>query len=135
MLLINTKLDKSIIHGIGCFAVDFIPQGTPIWKFTKGFDQEFDLNFPDKLSFPAREQFIKYTYLSKVTNKYIFCMDDARFFNHSDDNNVVNVVVKGEQEGIDYAARDIQAGEELLYDYKVFGFDAYSSFLNGCDNV
>ena len=127
MLYVKTKLKESPINGIGCYADEDIPRGTLIWKFTKGFDQEFALDFPEKLSEPSREQFLKYAYISKTTGNYILCSDDTRFFNHSKDNNVVNIrsavwpwSSENEQEGVDIAARDIQAGEELTYDYNVF---------------
>ena len=127
MIFVKTKLKASLIHGIGCFADQDIPRGTLIWKFTKGFDQEFGLDFPDKLSETSREQFLKYAYISKTTGNYILCSDDTRFFNHSKDNNVVNVRSilwlwsgENEQEGVDIAARDIKADEELTYDYNVF---------------
>jgi SET domain-containing protein len=120
MIYVKTKLKASLIHGIGCFADEDIAKGTLIWKFTKGFDQEFGLDFPDKLCQTTRKQFLKYAYISKATGNYILCSDDTRFFNHSDNNNVVNISSENEQEGVDIAVRDIQAGEELTYDYRVF---------------
>lgn len=120
MIYVKTKLKESLIHGIGCFADEDIPRGTLIWKFTKGFDQEFGLDFPEKLCKTTREQFLKYAYISKTTGNYILCTDDTRFFNHSKNNNVINISDDNEQEGIDIAATDIQAGEELTYDYNVF---------------
>ena len=120
MIYVKTKLKASAIHGIGCFADEDIPKGTLIWKFTKGFDQEFPLDYPNKLCQTTREQFLKYAYISKATGNYILCSDDTRFFNHSKDNNVVNISSENEQEGIDIAARDIKTGEELTYDYNVF---------------
>lgn len=77
------------------------------------------MDFPEKLSETSREQFLKYAYISKATGNYILCSDDTRFFNHSKDNNVINISSENEQESIDIAARDIQAGEELTYDYKI----------------
>ncbi|MGP0091789.1 MAG: SET domain-containing protein [Xanthobacteraceae bacterium] len=125
MLLVATRLTPSPVHGIGIFADTFIAKGTPVWKFLRGFDLELPLDFPLSLSEPARRQFLKYTYISPATGNYILCTDDARFFNHSDDPNVISTSVEGEQEGMDIAARDINAGEELLYDYRVFGGAAY----------
>lgn len=125
MIFVKIKLDKSGIHGIGCFADQDIAKGTIIWKFSPGFDQEFSREFIDSLSESARSQVLKYAYISKKTGNYILCSDDTRFFNHSDNNNVKNVLMEGEQEGVDIAIRDIKKGEELLYDYSVFAdFDA-----------
>jgi SET domain-containing protein len=121
MLYVKTKLDKSDIHGIGCFADEDISKGTIVWKFVPSFDQEFPRDFIQKLSTPTRQQVLKYAYVSKSTGNYILCSDDTRFFNHSDDNNIQNIALEGEQEGIDIANRDIKAGEELTYNYNVFG--------------
>jgi len=121
MLYVKTKLKESSIHGIGCFANEDITKGTIIWKFVKEFDQEFPRDFIQKLSNSSRQQFLKYAYISKTTGNYILCSDDTRFFNHSDDNNISNVAIEGQQEGVDIANRDIACGEELTYDYKVFG--------------
>jgi SET domain-containing protein len=120
MLYVKTKLKESQIHGVGCFADEDIPKGTIVWKFVKDFDQEFPREFIQKLSSPCRQQFLKYAYVSKTTGNYILCSDDTRFFNHSDDNNIKNIAIEGEQEGVDVSNRDIAAGEELTYDYGVF---------------
>lgn len=120
MLYVKTKLKESLIHGIGCFADEDISKGTIVWKFVREFDQEFPRDFIQKLSNSSRQQFLKYSYVSRTTDNYILCSDDARFLNHSDDKNLTNVALEGEQEGIDIANRDIKSGEELTYDYNVF---------------
>jgi len=120
MILVKTKLGKSNIDGIGCFADEDIAKGTVIWRFVPGFDQEFSMEFVDRLPNFCRDQVVKYAYISKKTGNYILCTDDTRFFNHSENNNVKNLSAKNEQEGIDIAIRDIKKGEELLYDYSVF---------------
>ena len=38
MLLVKTKLNISPIHGIGLFAVEFIPAKTIVWKFHPAID-------------------------------------------------------------------------------------------------
>ena len=81
MIFVKTRLEKSNIHGVGCFADEDIPKGTIIWAFTPGFDQEFSRQILEKLSTPARAQFLKYAYVSKKTGNYILCTDDTRFFN------------------------------------------------------
>jgi len=120
MILVNTHLGPSPISGIGCFASEDIPKGTPVWKFLQDFDFEVPLDYPSRLSPPAREQFLRYAYISRASGNYILCADDTRFFNHSSEPNVINTAKAGEQEGIDVAARNIKKGEELLYDYCVF---------------
>lgn len=120
MLLVKTKIGPSKINGIGLFANQFIPKGTPIWKFQPGLDLKIDKNELVKLSEPARKQFLKYAYLSSKINKYILSSDDDRFTNHSDNPNVIKTESPDDEEGVNIAARDIQEGEELTCDYKKF---------------
>lgn len=118
MLLVKTKIGSSRINGIGLFADQFIPKGTPTWKFQQGFDLEINKNDLEKLSEPAKEQFLKYAYLDIKTDTYILCFDDARFFNHADDANTTGI-----DASTDIATRDIQQGEELTCNYKEFDAD------------
>ncbi len=123
MLLVKTTLGPSSIHGIGLFAAEFIPKGTPIWKYQDGFDFKIDKASVEKLSAESRSETLKYAYLSTLSNQYILCSDDARFFNHSDHPNCEEITYPTEPEGVDIAARDIQAGEELTCDYRDFDAD------------
>jgi SET domain-containing protein len=120
MLLIQTKIGPSTIHGIGLFADEFIKKGTIIWKFNPAFDMRFDESQLESLSESARKQFFNYVYLNPRMNKYVLCFDDCRFINHSDDPNRLEVPSGGPEEGLDIAARDIQKGEELTCDYGSF---------------
>ncbi len=126
MLLIETKLGLSTVHGIGLFANQFIKKGEVIWRFTPGFDIEVSAEDLLQLSLPARNQFLKYCYQS-AKGIYILCFDDSRFLNHSEDPNVVDKDQTSEEE-IDIAARDIQIGEELLTDYKSYDYDYKRKF-------
>ena len=38
MLLVKTYLDKSLIHGVGVFADEFIKKGTLMWEFNPLID-------------------------------------------------------------------------------------------------
>lgn len=119
MLLVKTKIGPSNIHGIGLFADQFIPRGTPIWEFTPGFDIECSASDLDRLPEPARERFLHYCYLDPDTKKYVLCADDARFFNHSE----MPTTINPDSDGPDIAARNIQPGEELTYDYRTGDMD------------
>ncbi len=119
MLLIKTKIGPSKIEGIGLFADEFIAKGTMVQKFQPGFDLVISENEISKLSEPAREQFLKYAYKNKTGN-YILCFDNTRFLNHSDNPNLIS---DDPDEEVDFAARDIQAGEELTVNYKDFDLD------------
>jgi len=123
MLLVKTKIGQSKISGIGLFADQFIKKGTAIWKFQTGFDLRVGKDELGNLSESAKEQFLKYAYLNPDTQKYILCFDDARFFNHSDEPNSIDVDSPGDEEGLDVADRDIEKGEELTCNYKDFDAD------------
>lgn len=120
MILVRTELRASSIHGIGCFAAERIPRGTPVWRFQAGFDQTYPPDYPASLSAAAREQFLTYAFVSHHDGCWVYCADHARHFNHSAQPNVGNEPRAGEREGVDVALRDIAAGEELTYDYGVF---------------
>jgi len=123
MILVKTKIGLSRIEGIGIFADEFIPKGTPVWKFQEGFDLKIKKEELAKLSEPSKKQFLKYSYLNPETNEYILCFDDSRFFNHSDNPNCIGIVSAEDGEEIDITTRDIQKDEELTCNYKDFTLD------------
>jgi len=117
MLLIKTKIGPSKISGIGLFADEFIAKDTPVWKFQDGFDVRISETQFAKLSESAQKQVLNYCYFNSKTKNYVLPSDDARFFNHSDEPNVTS---GPDDDHIDIAVRDIQPGEELTQNYKVF---------------
>ena len=121
MLLVKTKIGPSTIAGIGLFANQFIPKGTPVWKFQKDFDLELSKEQFENLSEAAREQVLNYCYFNPKTEHYIVCSDDARFLNHSDNPNVNS---GPDDDHVDVALRDIAQGEELTQNYKFFDGDS-----------
>lgn len=110
---------QSKINGIGLFADQIISKGTLVQKFMPGFDQIIPEGEIQKLSEPAREQFLTYAYKTK-DRKYILCFDNTRFLNHSDNPNLIS---NDPTDEIDIAARDIHKGEELTVNYKDFDAD------------
>lgn len=130
MLLVKTTLKLSPINGIGLFANQFIPKGTNVWVFCKGFDQKIDIKEVEHLSEFSYSQFEKYAYLSRKSNKFILCFDDARFFNHSRNPNVSCIFENiSEEEDICYAIKDIAVGEELTCDYRDFDAGPLEEFI------
>ena len=131
MLYVKTKLGSSRIDGIGLFADQFIPEGTLIWKFTGGFDLRIRKDDIEAIeSEHAREQFLKYAYLNLRTMKYVLCFDDARFFNHSPNPNVIGIDAENEEEEINIAVRNINKDEELTVDYNQYDAD-FDNKMNG----
>ena len=120
MLLVPTELRKSPIHGIGLFARERIAKGTVVWKFVEGFDAEFIAEQLAQLPKVAQDYLHFYAYISSATGNYILPSDNGRFFNHSDTPNVIRSNIPDGRDGADIAAQDIEAGEELLYNYNEF---------------
>jgi SET domain-containing protein len=128
MLLVKTKIHPSNVSGIGLFADEFIPQGTCIWRFKKGFDARFNKNYPAALQEPAKSFFMTYAYQNPKTLNYILCADDARFFNHSSNPNTHCVEDPEDEETACIASRDIRIGEELTADYREFDTNPFYGF-------
>lgn len=117
MLLVNARKGPSKIHGQGLIAQEFIPKGTRIWEFRAGYDQTFTPEQLMALPVIAREQVLFYSYFDPRTQLYIVSLDDDRFTNHSDAPNVITDVDGDSTK----AARDIQPGEELVWNYAPWG--------------
>jgi len=127
MLLVKTRVSPSAVHGLGLFADQFIPKGTRMWEFDARVDRRFDETHLAGLAEAERDALLVHCYVNPRSGLYVFCGDDARYWNHSDEPNSVDIgfdegIVNGE--GITIAARDIQPGEEILSDYKAFDADA-----------
>ena len=119
MLLVPTRLAQSPIHGFGVFAIAPIARGTPVWRFAKGLDMDFEAGIVDTLPEHVRTFFSHYGYLDRNVTRIILCFDDARFVTPSDAPNVATDYAQ-DAYGLDVALRDIAAGEELTMDYGGF---------------
>lgn len=120
MLLVRTVKKQSDIHGIGLFAAEPIPAGTPTWRFTPGIDMAIHPEMLDRIPDTAREQFHTYAYLDIKTGLYVLCADDGRLMNHAEDPTVGQDYDAEPVFGLDVATRDIDAGAELTCDYRTF---------------
>jgi uncharacterized protein len=124
MLLVRTTLRSSELHGLGLFADEFIPKGTVIWKFDGRVDCRYDESQLAALPEEEQERLRTLCYKNPRTRLYVYCGDNARYINHSEqqpnteDFGFEEGVFEGE--GITIAARDIQPGEEILSDYRSF---------------
>ena len=117
MLLVRVRLAPSPIHGIGVFAVDPIPSGTEVWRFTPGLDLDLDPSVLDAQPPLARESLLHYGYIDLRLHRYILGCDAVRFFNHSDTPNVMPDFTL-DRYGVYSAVRDIAAGEEITVNYE-----------------
>jgi SET domain-containing protein len=125
MILSKTKIEKSEIHGLGLFADEYIQKGNKVWEFQKGFDLVITKEEFETLSEAAKEQFLNYAYVDKITKKYVLCSDDSRFFNHADIPNVscYKPEAAHDEALVCYASKDIEIGEELTNNYAEFDAD------------
>jgi uncharacterized protein len=121
MLLVKTKLGQSQIEGVGLFADQFIPKGTAIWQFTPGIDIACTEEEWETMKQDGRAESVeRYVYKSLLTNRYILCGDDARFFNHSKSPTADDLDTTGSEEGTTRAIKDIYPGDEITSDYELF---------------
>jgi len=133
MLLVKTLAQPSKIHGIGLFANQKITKGTVIWKFDPRFDLVFSENEVEDMPEIQRNLIYHFGYFSKELKKYVYSTEDARFINHSVNNNVDSVESSDGTEGYDVANKDIEIGDELTMNYRDFdGHDENSEkeYLN-----
>ena len=115
MLLVETELRPSPIHGLGVILLQPVKKGDLIWRFDARIDRVYT---PDEIAtLPAQVQAYLETYCTwhESTGLYVLCGDNGRYFNHSD---TPNTVSNGVSFGEDHAARDLAAGEELTSDYR-----------------
>lgn len=120
MLHVKTYLDRSKIHGIGLFADQNILKGTIIWNFTPNFDLKFTRNQIKRLPRQVQKYLENYVWLSKKSGKYCFSSDNGKYFNHSDNPNVLSAYYDKEEEVVTKAIRNIKKGEEITDDYHSF---------------
>lgn len=121
MMMVETELKPSAIHGLGVFLLKPVRRGDLIWRFDARIDRVYTQE--EVNGFPAHMQDYVQTYSTwhAPTGLYVLCGDNGRFFNHSElPSTVSNAISFGE----DRAARDLEAGEELTSDYRTI-----------CDNV
>ena len=86
MLLIETYLDKSPIHGVGVFANEFVKKGTVVWQFNPLIDniiltEEQLRELPEVIK--EFVDIIGFSYPFGVNN-YCMSIDHAQYMNHSE---------------------------------------------------
>jgi len=125
VLLIETELRQSEIHGIGLFCLGAIAKGTKVWEYHPLFDLAF--SEADVLSLPASmHSFMRmYAYRSVETKELMVNIDLSRHMNHAE-----NPTLICDAESNYYAAFDLAPGTELTCDYRVFSMEGCSDFLD-----
>ncbi len=115
MLLVETELRPSPIHGIGVFLLQPVCKGDLIWRFDSRIDRVYTEEeiacLPEHMG-----RFLRtYSTWHEPTRLWVLCGDNGRHFNHSDSPTTVsNAISFGE----DRAAMDLAVGTELTSDYR-----------------
>jgi SET domain-containing protein len=115
MMMVETELRASGIHGIGVFVTERVKAGDLVWRFDSRIDRVFaDEEFADMP--PRLQHFLRtYSTLHGQMKLWVLCGDNGRHFNHSDKPNTRSL---GIAFGDDVAAEDIEPGSELTSDYR-----------------
>jgi SET domain-containing protein len=123
MLTVLASAKPSPIHNVGLFADEFIPKGTITWRFDPKFDLVFPIGEVEKMPEHQKRLIKFFAYFSSARQAYIYSIDDSRFLNHSAHPNNDILPVTNEVELCNVSNRDIQIGEELTVDYRLFDDD------------
>ena len=121
MMMVETELRPSLIHGIGVFLLQPVRKGDLIWRFDARIDRVYSED--EIAALPEHMQRFLRTYSTRHqgTRLWVFCGDNGRHFNHSDEPSTVsNAIAFGE----DHAVADLTVSTELTSDYRTI-----------CDNV
>lgn len=121
MMLIETRVQPSGIHGMGLFAATHVPRGTPVWTCQPGFDHDFSPEQFAALPALARAHTRHFCFVSKIDGHVILSGDHACFINHSTNPNT-GAPPSATEPVVTVALRDIEAGEEITCNY--YDYDA-----------
>jgi uncharacterized protein len=119
MLLVKACAKPSALHGLGVFAVDFVPKGAPIWRFEPGFDRAFTPDQFAALPPLAQAHLRQHAYPEATSGNWILSGDLTIFMNHSSPPNT-GALPEAVEPVTTVALREIAAGEELTCDYYAF---------------
>lgn len=115
MMMVETELRPSPIHGLGVFLLRPVRQGELLWRFDSRIDRVYSPDEVASLPPHVREFLQTYCTWHEGAGVYVLCGDNGRYFNHSE---APTTVSNGVSFGEDHALRDLAAGEELTSDYR-----------------
>lgn len=115
MLLVETELRESEIHGIGVFLTEPVKAGQTIWRFDSRIDRVFSGAEIEEMPASLQGFLRTYSTLHAGLDLWVLCGDNGRHFNHSDTPNTRSL---GIAFGDDVAMQDLAAGTELTSDYR-----------------
>ena len=120
MILVKTSVRLSPIHGLGLFAIEFIPKNRPVWAFDSAVDSVVSEKEFSSFS-ESRKAVVSHFGFKSARGDWIIRGDGAVFMNHSHDANLTGSFPDEEfrlsREPVLRAARDISPGEEITLSY------------------
>ncbi|HWJ37754.1 MAG TPA: SET domain-containing protein [Sphingomicrobium sp.] len=114
MLMVETELRPSLIHGIGAFLLEDVKAGDLIWRFDSRIDRIFSNAELETMPERLQSFLAMYSTFHEQSGLWVLCGDNGRHFNHSD---VPNTISQGVAFGDDIAASDLPQGTELTTNY------------------
>jgi hypothetical protein len=121
---IETKVMDSKIHGRGVVATAFIPKDTLVWSYSHESCNTFSAGELVQrlavLSSDDARDLLWGGYYHQNSDCFIHIRDKERFKNHGPNPNCGGPAHALPTSEACYAIRDIQAGEELVDDYRTF---------------
>ena len=116
MMIVKTSVAPAGAKGLGVFADESIKKGQVVWRYEEVFCRSFPDEQVQAMEPLQREFMLKYS--TPEDGFWYLDLDNTRFMNHSDDNNVD--FTDGWEPGVTVgiAQRDIAIGEEMTCDYR-----------------
>jgi SET domain-containing protein len=115
MLMVETELRPSPIHGIGVFLIEPVRAGQLIWRFDSRIDRVFSDAELREMPLSLQRFLRAYSTLHDGMKLWVLCGDNGRHFNHSETPTTRSL---GIAFGDDVAATDLLPGTELTSDYR-----------------
>jgi len=120
MQIAYEKKDSGLGIGFGLFALESVPSGTLVWKYSAGVNVAvYDgpaaaARLAQFSSLKDAQNWLDLTY--GLHGKLHEISDDGKYMNHSTDPNC-----KTRESGDTFSIKDILPGEQLFEDYTTFG--------------
>ena len=131
MLTVKTYLAPSAVHGIGLFALEYIPANSVVWSYNPAIDKIFNENKFIELCRAANDPTLHHLLSASYRRggRFFYLTDNARFINHS--KSMTNIGFVDDYHEI--TLRSINANEEILENY-MESYDTTDFFFQEMNN-
>ncbi len=117
MMVVNSYVAPSEIHGFGCFAAQAVKKGTVVWRRHPKIDPFVTLDEIADMEKDGAWHIGASVYWCIASQQYVYCGDLGRYWNHSD---APNTVMNGEE---CIACKAMGKDEEITCDYRQFDLE------------